>query len=60
MKKCKFSIHGECTNEHVACDKCASTEIEMGSCSPYQHSTTLYGESWGIEIKQKEGETDHV
>lgn len=49
MKKCRYSIDGNCTNENVACEKCNSTEIEMKSCAPLQKYIIVYDDNWMID-----------
>lgn len=49
VKKCRYSIDGNCTNENVACEKCNSTEIEMESCASLQKCIIVYGDNWMID-----------
>lgn len=53
MKKCKYSINGDCTNDRVACEKCNSTEQEMETCNPLHKSTIVYNEKWLVETEMK-------
>ena len=56
MKKCKYSIDGNCTNKNVACEKCNSTEMEMESCAPLQKSLLVYNEKWTVETEDGQRE----
>ncbi len=49
MKKCRYSIGGDCTNKDVACEKCDSTELEMESCLPFQRCIILHDDYWATE-----------
>ncbi len=52
MKRCRYSINGNCTNDNVACDKCNSTEMKMKSCTPFQRSIILNDDNWSVEVAQ--------
>jgi len=49
MKKCRYSLSGDCANKGVACEKCDSTELEMESCLPFQRCIILHDDNWAIE-----------
>lgn len=53
MKKCRYSIGGNCTNENVACEKCNSTDYEMRACTPFQRCIALHDDDWSIEVGER-------
>lgn len=53
MKKCRYSVDGNCTNDDVACEKCSSTELELKNCIPFQQCIILQNDNWGVELEKK-------